>query len=313
MRVLTILCAVIALATTGPGAPAAIAQTPFAPVAVVNDDVITGYDLDQRMRLIRLFARGGDDQALQQAALDQLVEDRLKLQAGERLGIAAGDELIAEALETFATTRQTTPEALRAAAAKAGVSDLALRDLVAADAVWREVVRGRFLGRVEPSAGEVDAEIGLIGQGGGTTAYRLQEIGLPVRQGREAETKALADRLYAELAAGGDFAAAVRQHSRAPTAAQDGNLGWVQGSQIPPGLAQSLDGLQPGQVTPPVRVPAGFSIVKLLERSEAGAGGTDVSPEARERVRAKMIDTRLGRLAEGLMQELRRDALIEIR
>lgn len=309
-RALMLLLTIAALAMLPQ--PGAAQATPFAPVAVVNGAAITGYDLDQRMRLIELFARsGGDRQALQQAALDQLIEDRLKLQAGKRMGIAPSDEMIGSALETFARTRRTDVEALRAAAKRAGVSELALRDLVAADAVWLEVVRGRFLGRVEPSAAEIDAE---LGQGGGGVVYQLQEIGIPVREGRAAETEALAKRLYAELAAGGDFAAAVRQHSRAPSAAKGGNVGWVGLAQLPPELAQSLAALQPGQVSPPVRVPAGWSIVKMLDRRTGAApAGSDASADQREQVRARMIDQRLGRMAEGLLQELRGDALIEVR
>lgn len=294
--------------------PMAAQTTPFAPVAVVNDAAITGFDLEQRMRLLQVMTDGADPATLRTAALDQLVEDRLKLQEGQRLGIRPTEEMLTTALQRFAGARGLTPEALIERLGRAGVSDLALKDLLSADAVWVEVVRGRFLSRVEPAEGEIDAEIGLIGQGGASTAYRLQEIGLPITAANQAEARALAGQLYAELAAGGDFTAAVRRYSQAPSAEKGGEVGWVDANRLPPELASTLASLTPGQISPPVQVAAGYSIVKVLEvrRSEAG-NVAEASPEVRDQIRRKMIEQRIGRLAEGLLQELRRDALIQLR
>ncbi|MDH3668790.1 MAG: peptidylprolyl isomerase [Paracoccaceae bacterium] len=294
----------------------AVAQTMFRPVAVVNDAAVTGYDLDQRAKILAALGfRGGDGVALKREALDRLIDDRLKVQAGASGGITASPEEIDDALGQIAKRAKVTPEQLVAGMGAKGVTEQALRDMIAADVVWRGVVRARFSRRTEPAEGEIDAEIsemtGRIGR-----SYKLAEIGLPASGGGRsaADTAALADRLYAELNSGADFDAAVKKYSRAPSAKRGGELGWVPGNQLPPDLVASLAALKPGEVAPPLPVTGGVSILKLLDVRSDDSDAVDTNdPQLRDRARVKLQNERIERLAEGLLQELRRDALIELR
>ncbi|HUF55265.1 MAG TPA: peptidylprolyl isomerase [Thermohalobaculum sp.] len=287
--------------------------TPFAPVAVVNGDPVTGFDLEQRVRLLRLLADvPADSGALSQAALEQLIEDRLKIQAGSRAGIAPTEEALAAGIAQFAESRGMTAEALRSRLERAGVTELAFEDLIAAEVVWLELVRGRYGPGAEPDAGELDSQLGQIAQAAPGTAYRLQEIGLPAEPGAEADALAQAQALAAQLAQGADFTAAVRQYSQAPSAARDGEVGWVDADRLPPELAVVLATLEPGQVSGPIRVGPGYSIVRVLEVRQ-GAAPAAAAPEVREQVRRQMMEQRMGQAAQTLMQELRRDALVERR
>lgn len=298
------------------GMGAASAQTPFRPVAVVNDSAITGYDLAQRAQImVMLGFPNNDSDALRAQALDQLVGDRLKMQAGEALGIRPTDEGYAAGLGAFAEQAGMTAEAFVAEMGRTGITEQALRDMIDAELVWREVIRALFSNRLDVGEGEIDAELGLISQAT-SSAFRLQEIGLPISDGTrgEAETRALADRLSRELAAGGDFTAAARQYSRAPSAANGGEVGWVSRGQIPAELYALLSQLGAGGVSEPLPVQGGLSILKVLEvRTESGAGVDAADPAIREEVRSRIANQRAQRLAEGYLQELRRDALIEVR
>lgn len=307
---------VIGLAVALLTATAAPAQTMFRPVAVVNDSAITGFDLAQRAQiLVALGFTAASPDALRAEALERLVEDRLKLQEGARLGVTADVDRIAKGVEEFAKRAGLSADAFRAALGNQGISGQALNDLVAAEMVWRDVVRGRFTRRVEPGEVEIDAEIAVMQERAGVS-YRILEIGLPVgERGRsEADTRALAERLYASLNKGGDFAATVRKYSRAPSAPRGGEVGWVSNLQMPPGLADMLSQLEPGQIGEPFPVSGGFSILKLLEKRVDAAEAIDPSdPEVRDRMRKRLANQQTARLAEGLLQELRRDALIELR
>ncbi|MDT8344278.1 MAG: peptidylprolyl isomerase [Thermohalobaculum sp.] len=298
------------------GAPAAAQQTLFRPVAVVNDQAITGYDLQQRMQILQaLGVSTASAEALRGAALDSLIEDRLKLQEGKRLGLSATPEMITQTAAEMAERLGTTPDAMSALLAAQGVSQGAVEDLIAAEAVWRDVVRARFARRLEPGPAEIEAEIAIV-LGRDVTSWRLREIGLPAAEGNrgEAATRELADRIAAEVAAGGDFGEAIRRYSRAPSAARGGEIGWVSERNLPPNLAAALASLQPGQLTPPLPVPGGFSILQVLEtRVEKREQAAADNPELRERVRRALMTQQSARLSEGLLQELRRDALIEAR
>jgi len=306
----------IGLAAVLLSAAPAPAQTMFRPVAIVNDSAITGFDLAQRAQiLIALGFTAASPDALRAESLDRLIEDRLKLQEGARLGLSAQTDSIDSAIEEFASRAGISADEFRTVMSTQGVTELALNDMVSAEMVWRQVVRGRFARRVEPGEAEIDAEIALVQQRAGVS-YRIAEVGLPTGDaGRSAaETRALAEKLYASLSQGGDFDAAVRTYSRAPSAARGGEVGWVSTARMPPDVAEMLSELSPGQVSRPFPIAGGVSILKLIEKRADAAGTIDASdPDLRDRVRNRLSNQRTARLAEGLLQELRRDALIELR
>jgi peptidyl-prolyl cis-trans isomerase SurA len=311
---LLIALAGLALALVGQSPGQALGQTPFRPVAVVNDSVITGFDLAQRAQILTSLGYPGTNAAqLQTEALDQLIEDKLKLQAGKAIGITPTPEMIASGVEEYARQTRATPEQFRETMAARGVTDQALEDMVGAQMVWLNVVRTRFGGRVEPGEGEIDAELAQRSSRT-TTEYRISEIGLPLQgDGRtEAETRALAERLSQSLNRGGDFQEAVARYSGAPSAAQGGEVGWVTTASMPPELRESLAGLQVGEVSRPIQLSSGISLLKLEDKRQATANAA-AEAATREAVRNQMINQRSERLAEGLLQEMRRDALIQVR
>ncbi|MEM9139574.1 MAG: peptidylprolyl isomerase [Pseudomonadota bacterium] len=290
------------------------AQTLFRPVAIVNDSAITGYDLAQRAQiLVALGFTAANADSLRAEALDQLVEDRLKLQAAEEIGISATPEQVDLGIQALAQRSDVSANEFRVLLSSQGVSEMALNDLARAEVLWSQVVRARFANRVQPGEAEIDAEIGLLEQRG-AFQYRVAEIGLPLTaDGRtEAETRALAEQLYAALNQGGDFQRAVAEYSRSPSAAQGGNVGWVNTQRMPVEVLRELSGLQDGQITRPMAVPGGLSLLKLLERRQTNASGAG-DTQLRARVRERLIQSKSGRLAEGLLQEMRRDALIQVR
>ena len=290
------------------------AQTRFRPIAVVNDSAITGFDLAQRAQILVVMGfASADADALRAAALDQLVEDRLKLQAGKALGIEPTPEVVEATLTAIAKNRDLSAAEFKALMNNKGVTDMALEDLAAAEAVWRQVIRARFTQRVQPGEAEIDTEIALLKRGG-DSEYRFLEIGLPlVIDGRtEEQTRALAEQLYARLKAGGDFKAAVKKYSRSTSAARGGDVGWVSTLRMPPEMQSAVATMSVGSVSPPLSVPGGLSILKMVDqRARTIADAAD--PELRERIRTQLILRKSARLAEGLLQELRRDALIDVR
>jgi peptidyl-prolyl cis-trans isomerase SurA len=68
---------------------AVLAQSPFSPVLTVNDAAITGFEIDQRRKMLELFRTPGN---LDDLAVEQLIEDRLKSQELARQGLAITDE-----------------------------------------------------------------------------------------------------------------------------------------------------------------------------------------------------------------------------
>jgi peptidyl-prolyl cis-trans isomerase SurA len=110
----------------------------------------------------------------------------------------------------------------------------------------------------------------------GKPQSRVGEIFLAIdNPSLEEEVRQLADRLVEQIRGGADFAAVAQQFSQSPSAAVGGDIGWVTPSELSPRLAEALEKMGPGQMSYPVRTPAGFYLLYLRERRTFGAEDPD--------------------------------------
>lgn len=240
---------------------AVLAQNPYSAAYAVNDSIITHFDIDQRMKLLRVFGiRSGD---LRAAAIDQLIEDRLKLSAARVAGAAVNDEALARGIENAAANSGQTADRLWAAARGRGVSREAFEEYYEVQIIWREIVQARFRQTADPTSIDVD---NAINAAAAVTqqSILLAEIALPFAERGEAATVAFAERLSRDLNNGASFEDAVRNFSRSATAANDGRIGWLPPDRLPGPIAAQVLGLRAGQVSAPVRVSTGIILLKVI-------------------------------------------------
>lgn len=255
---LTLLTGALAIAVP------ASAQSSFGPAIKVNDAVITQYELDQRIRMLRLFRTPGD---IPELAAEQLIDDRLRMTAAAQLGISPSEEEIAAGMEEFAGRANLSAEQFLSALQQAGVSAQTFRDFVRAGVAWRETVRARFGPRIQISESEIDRALATGGASGGSVQVLMSEIFLPVEPGTEEETQALAERIRRSNAT--NFARAAREYSSAPSAGQGGRVNWVPVSNLSPQLRQVILGLRPGQISAPVEVDGQIALFLLRAVEES--------------------------------------------
>ena len=118
----------------------------FAPVVTVNNRAITGFELDQRSRFLKVLGAPGDVVA---QAKEALIEDRLRQFAARQMGISASDEQIDAGLAEFAGRANMSVEDFTGELARAGVESQTFRDFVSAGVVWRSLVRQRVVPQVQ--------------------------------------------------------------------------------------------------------------------------------------------------------------------
>jgi peptidyl-prolyl cis-trans isomerase SurA len=244
-QVAALLCSV-ALA----GLPAmGQAQDLFAPRMIVNDRVITGYEVEQRSLFLQLLRAPGNPE-----------EEALKLT----------DEEVLTGMTEFASRANLTAEALIVELQKAGISAETFRDFVSAGLLWRKAVRARFLGQVPISENDIDRALEASAR---PRALRVlvSELVIPAPEGQVEDALALAERLGDEITSEGAFAAAARQYSAAPTAGNGGRLDWVALGNLPAAIGQAVLALGPGEVSDPVIVPNAVVLFQLRDvaRDEA--------------------------------------------
>ena len=251
------------------------AQNPYAVARKVNTEVITNYDISQRVRLYAAFGfRPPEPQTL---ALEELTQDRLKTQAAEELGIIVGPEGLAEAIEQYAAQRQLTVPVLRQRLRSAGVADETFDDFITNEVRWRNVVNARFRRRAAPSDDDLDAALtfaATVPQ----EVFLLREIAIAFAEHGQSGARTIADRIRRQVAGGSSFSALARQFSRSGTASQGGFLGWTPASRLPPPVAAEVQTLSPGGVSNPIPVPAGLILIQLVDiREETAAERPDVA------------------------------------
>ncbi|MFN0263288.1 SurA N-terminal domain-containing protein [Tepidamorphus sp. 3E244] len=147
-------------------------------VALVNDEPITSYDVSARAKFLSVVSRKGSQKAMNSAALEELIEEKLKFQEAKRLGLKAQDSAIESAYGSIAQRLKMSSSQLTTAFKKSGVNPATLRQRLEADLVWADVVRQRF--REEVRIREQDV-LNAMGDSDTpaeelTTQYELQKI-----------------------------------------------------------------------------------------------------------------------------------------
>ena len=135
-------------------------------IASVNDDAITDFDVDGRIRLIAASANTPLNAETQQRfgriALRELIDDRLKAQEAKRLGITANDKEVGAAVQTIERNNQMAPGGLLKELTEKEVPIGALLDQLKASILWRKVLRRRVLPQVRVATNEVDDALSRI-------------------------------------------------------------------------------------------------------------------------------------------------------
>lgn len=245
--------------------PAALASGPIAPAITVNDEVITGFELDQRARMLAVFNAPGSSRKL---AREQLIEERLKLETAKRLGLEATAAGVEAGMEEFAQRASMTTDQFLAALRGAGVEPETYRDFIENGVLWREVVGVRFRPRVNVTEDEVDRAMKAL-NGGSSVQVLLSEIIMAVPQGETEEVMARAERI-SEITSTAQFSAEARKYSAAATRDQGGRLNWTPLTQLPAPVRPIVLALAPGQVSDPIPLPDAVALFQMRAIKETG-------------------------------------------
>ncbi len=238
-------------------------------VAVVNDDVITNRDADQRLRLALLLTGQAPTEAnaarLRPQVVRALVDEKLQLQEAARLGVEAPEGAVEEEVARLAERNNLSVAQIDTILTRAGVEPATLRQQIRTQIVWSLVARRELLPRAVVS----DTQVAQTLSRTGATEYRLAELFLPV-YAADQEQRVLQDaqRLREAVAAGADFGALAEQFSTAPSAERRGDLGWLAAEALPQELRRVVQGLGDGDVSQPVRTPEGVYLFLRTGRRE---------------------------------------------
>jgi peptidyl-prolyl cis-trans isomerase SurA len=240
--------------------------------AIVNGTIITDTDIDQRFALV-LVANGGQIEESERArlrlqVLRNLIDETLQIQEAKTNDITIQPEEIEQTFARVASNFRKNPKDFTAYLSEVGSSATSMKRQIEGELAWRRVLGRKIEPFVSVSDEEVNAIVSRLNASKGATEYRIGEIFLSGTPATINETHENADRIVEQLRKGGSFAAYARQFSEASTAAVGGDLGWVRSEQLPEALARSAAEMSPGQVSAPIAVAGGYSIIALVDKRQ---------------------------------------------
>jgi peptidyl-prolyl cis-trans isomerase SurA len=244
-------------------------------VAVVNDGIVLQSDLDQQTQMIaaRIQQQGQQPPArnvLRQQVLERLVLQELQIQRADKLGIQVTDEMLNTALTDVAQRNNINFADLPATLEQQGVDYRSYREEMRREMTMTALRQRDVYSRIFVSPREVEqCVVKRKGSPAETQEFNLAHIlvAIPESASTElvAERVARAEGVYERAKSGEDFAQLAIAYSDAGTALEGGALGWRKAGQLPSFAAEVIPGMQPGQVTEPIRSPSGLHLFKLLE------------------------------------------------
>lgn len=260
---LALLNIILTAAIWGSTGSFAAAQNLFEPVIKVNEKAITRFEIDQRARLLTLFRAPGDPV---ETAREQLIEDRLKMQEAQDIGLVISEDVLLGAMDEFAARANLELDEMLNVMGDAGVEESTYREYIRVGITWREVVTARFGSQVSVQDEDVDrARLALSGSGG--VRVLLSEIVLPIPQGQLDAVLARAENLAA-IDNTRDFEVAARRFSASPTGPTGGRMEWTAISDLPPNLRPIILDLAPGEVTEPITTEQAIILLQMRDIAE---------------------------------------------
>tara|TARA_B100000315_G_scaffold257793_2_gene307842 strand:- start:9510 stop:10871 length:1362 start_codon:yes stop_codon:yes gene_type:complete len=254
-------------------------------IAIVNNEVITQFDLGTRIKFIifssRLPKTKETAQRISRQVLSGLINDYLKLQAAKKMGVKTTQDEINRAIKIVEKNNRLQPGGMRKLLAQENVDWRTFELQIEAELAWRGAVIRQVRSNSKIGDDAVDEAIATIEGNKGKPEYFVAEIFIPFDPTKSLEeSHQTALRLRAQLQSGANFSALARSFSKSASAAKGGNLGWIRSDQVDQNLSKIIINMTKGNITNPVRGADGFYILRLLNKriaSGVSAGNVKVS------------------------------------
>lgn len=292
------------------------AQTHTERIAVVvNQDAISSSDVSARTQLIMISSGMPQNtemrEKLKQQVTKILIEEQIKVQEASRLKIDIREDEIEEGFRAIAAQNNMSKDQFFNILKEGDIPIRTLKDQIRSQIAWGHIIQQRLRQKVDVPDIDIESMRDRLASNTGKTEYLLSEIFLPVESLQdEKNVRQLANKLRHQLMTGSvPFTRLAIQFSQSSTAAQGGDLGWVQEGILQEKIDDQIARMEEGDLSQPVRSLSGYHIMLLRKKRMISE---DSIPSLAD------IGTRLGmeqleRLQRRYLLELKASAFIEHR
>ncbi|MCW9023245.1 MAG: peptidylprolyl isomerase [Gammaproteobacteria bacterium] len=252
-------------------------------IAIVNDDVITRFELDLRLQLIKkqLRERGNvrlpEDSVLRKQVLERMITEQVQLQIAERSGIRIDDETINKVISNIAKENKLSMEQFRQVLERDGVSFEDFRENIKTELVINRLHKQQIHNKINITESEIDNFLSnKKNRGHDNTEYHLGHILIATPEAATPaqiqQARQKSESIRAQLNSGNDFEQTAIAQSDGPQALKGGDLGWRKATEMPEFIGDATQTLNIGQISDPLRSASGFHLIKLLGKRNPDTG-----------------------------------------
>ena len=245
-------------------------------VAVVDNDVITRSELDERLdMLLQQFDKQGTKlppkDLLEKQVLERMIQDRLQLQQAAQTGLRVDDNQLDKTVERIAEQNKLSLEEFRAKMAEEGVNFRSFREDIRKEIIIARLKEREVERRVTVTEAEIDNLLTTQSSANANTdEYDVSHIMIHTPETSTPEDlkklRAKAEDAYNKLQQGADFAQISAAVSDASNALEGGHIGWKKATEFPEMFQTELKSLKAGELSNILRSSNGFHILKMVDR-----------------------------------------------
>ena len=250
-------------------------------VAVINDEVVTRVELEDRMRIaVRQLQQQGTplppQEVIRRQLLERIITDRVQLQFARETGLRVDDGDLDRAINRIAQENKLTVPEMRQVLQKDGVPFTKFREDIRTEIALLRLREREVENKIVIAESEVENFLTTQqGQNARSEEFNISHILVVVPEQASPEQiqtrRARAEQALEQIRAGTDFRQVAAAYSEAPDALQGGALGWREGERLPTLYYDAVKDLKPGEATPVLRSANGFHVLKLNEKRSSQA------------------------------------------
>lgn len=278
-------------------------------VALVNGSVISSEDIQNRINAFLLTTKipynSQTKGMIKQRVINSAIDEKIKIQAAEQNGINITPEEVNASLRNFEKNHHIPMGQLQNILKQANVTTETFSEQMKSDLAWIRLIRKKYYAEGTPTQREIESALNEAKKDLTTPKFLVSEIYIKKDNARN-----LSDLVY-NLRRDDRFDLYAMQFSDSPSAANGGNLGWVNEGKLPSVLEANLKKMKPGNISNPLMVGDGYYILKLQKTFNPEKDKQEIPSQ--EEIKTFIENQKMETLSKKLLQNLRQRAVIEMR
>ena len=282
----------------------ALANT-FNITALINGEIISNEDIDSQINIFMLNSpiplNDQTKDMITHRVLSQAIEQKLKLQAAAKENIIIDEADIENQMNIWAKKNNITLSSL----SSKNINKSTLYNNLKAELAWIKLIRKKFFQTPHITQKEINTAIDEITKDMSIKKYQVLEIFLKKENAKDINS------LVEKLREDPRFELYAARFSDAPSAANGGNLGWINSGKMLSALEMRLNSMKEGEISDAILIGDGYYILKLVQVFDPQKN-PDFTPNQQE-IKSLLENQKMETLSKKTLQNLKQKAIIEVK